>query len=478
MKNIKTIKNRRIYGEHLTPIKIFKDFILPMIKDKIREYRWVDLFAGEGNLILPILDLIPKNERIEFFKEHIFLFDVQEIMIKKAIQHSINYGIPEEIAKQNILHKDTIKEYPKFILDSDLPVYHITNPPYLYIGYIVKKQKDGGQCAENLEYFKNENEGYQDLYQLCLMNDLRNKLDKMIYIIPSNFLFGLSSSNKIRDDFLKHYNIEKVIIFEKDIFEHTGVNVVICFFDKKEIIKNEILSFEGIKFRNEKNGGKETKQKIYTLNPKNHYRAGNEIADFVDEYKALKPLKINYYLTLEEIEENKGKYVINTIDANDFNGKEYEKKTIYTNEQYYAKITNNILFVRTVDTGSMRGRAGLYVIKEVFNIDGILVTKAKYRTHPIQIFIEPQITLEEQILLKEYFNLILEYFRELTDSEFLTTYKYSNSSEYTRKYLGLLQVRKIMQTFPILTLDDSEKEQFKNLIDNKNIDNLIVFLTK
>ncbi len=89
---------------------------------------------------------------------------------------------------------DTIKNYPRFILDGDLPVYHITNPPYLYIGYIVKHE----ETRKYLDYFKGENRGYQDLYQLALMNDLRNGIKKMIYIIPSNFLFGFSVSNNIR----------------------------------------------------------------------------------------------------------------------------------------------------------------------------------------------------------------------------------------------------------------------------------------
>jgi len=47
---------------------------------------WVDLFAGEGNLILPILELVPPSERTEFFRRHIFLFDVRRKMVKKAIR--------------------------------------------------------------------------------------------------------------------------------------------------------------------------------------------------------------------------------------------------------------------------------------------------------------------------------------------------------------------------------------------------------
>ncbi|MEN6295667.1 MAG: SAM-dependent DNA methyltransferase, partial [Chloroherpetonaceae bacterium] len=76
--------------------------------------------------------------------------------------------------------------------------------------------------------------GYQDLYQLGLKNDLKHNLSKMIYIIPSNFLFGYTSSNKIKYDFFKYYSINKAVIFEKEIFEYTGTNVAICFFERKQ----------------------------------------------------------------------------------------------------------------------------------------------------------------------------------------------------------------------------------------------------
>jgi len=460
-------KKRRVYGEHLTPIQVFKEFILPEIKDKLYDYIWIDLFAGKGNLILPILELIPKNERVEFFREHIFLSDIQEELVKQAIQNAVNYGIPKEIAKQNIVQRDTIKDYPKFLLNLELPIYHITNPPYLYIGYIVKHK----ETQKYLQYFKGNNEGYQDLYQLGLINDLYHGIKKMVYIIPSNFLFGFSVSNKIRDDFLKYYIIRKAIIFEKEIFEYTGTNVVICFFERKKEPKHEIFSFEGIKIN------KKIQKKIYTLNPKNHYRAGSDFEEFVNEYQTNKYLKIKYYLTIEEVGKNKGEFEIEVIDANAFNGKEYERIKIYVNKELYNKIESNILFVRTVDTGSLNGRAGLYKIKDVFGVNGILVTKARYRTHPIQIFIEPQLSVEEQTLLMSYFNLILEYFREKTDSEFMTTYKYSNS-EYTRKYLGLSQVKKIVQTFPWLKLTEEERMYFKDLIKNKDVVALISFVKK
>ncbi|MEM3255691.1 MAG: N-6 DNA methylase [Thermoplasmatales archaeon] len=463
----KTMKiKRRTYGEYITPVQIFKKYILPEIKDDLYKYIWVDLFAGEGNLILPILEMIPKNNRIEFFKKHIFLFDVQESLVNKAIDNAVKYGIPQKIAQENIRQRDTIKDYPSFLLDFELPIFHITNPPYLYIGYIVKHP----ETQKYIDYFQGENKGFQDLYQLALVNDLRYSIKKMVYIIPSNFLFGLSVSNKIRNVVLPFYTIRKAIIFEREIFEFTGTNVIICFFERKDIPKNEIISFNGIKINII------AQKRKYILDPENQYRAGSEFEKFVNEYKAIKPLNITYYLTLEEVEKNKGEFEIEVLNVNAFNKTKYEKMKIYVNEKLFNKIKSNILFIRTLDTGTINGRAGLYEIKNVFDTDGILVTKSKYRTQPIQIFIQPSLTIEEQILLKDYFNLLLEYFREKTDSEFMTTYKYSNS-KYTRKYLGLSQVKNLVKTFPYFSLNDNDKIYLRNLIINKNIKKIMKYIS-
>ena len=49
---------KRIYGDFLTPVSIVEKYILPSIESILYDYIWVDMFAGEGNLILPILNKI------------------------------------------------------------------------------------------------------------------------------------------------------------------------------------------------------------------------------------------------------------------------------------------------------------------------------------------------------------------------------------------------------------------------------------
>jgi Hypothetical protein TV0720 len=186
----------------------------------------------------------------------------------------------------------------------------------------------------------------------------------------------------------------------------------------------------------------------------------------------IRELMYAYYLTMDEVEKNRGNRPVSVIDVSIFAGKEYERKTLYVNDKLYERIKSNILFVRTLDTGKQEGRAGLYVVKDVYGVDGILVSKEKYRTHPIQLFFSPSVPVDVQLLLKDYFNMVLEYFRGLTDSEFMTTYKYSGS-EYTRKYLGLSQVKAIIETFPY---ERDKLKELAEIVKNKNAEELVSFI--
>lgn len=435
-------KKRRSLGAHLTSINIFNEYIFPKIKDSLNDYVFVDLYCGEGNLVLPILEAVPKEKRISFFRENIFLFDIQKEMVEKSIQNAITYGIPKNIAEKNILQQDTLKKFPESLHKLTKPIFHITNPPYLYLGYIGKHEGMEAQSS----YFENDNKGYQDLYQIALINDLRNGLKKMIYIIPSNFLFGAVISNKIRTDFLPQYKINEAIIFEKKIFEFTGTNVMICFFEKNEKM-NSVIEFDAIKINSK------TIKRHYVLTKKNNFRGGDYFEEYVKTHQTVNPFETKYYLKEKDLDKNKGTKRVVLLDSKNYTGKEYAQKEFFVNDKMFNQIKANPLFIRTVDTGSDTGRAGLYNIKETFGVDGIFVSGATYRTNPIQVFITPLLKNGDSEKLKEMFNQTLENLRDKTDSEFMTTYKYTNGGgKYIRKYLGLSQAKKLLKTIDLKIL--------------------------
>ncbi|MEO0250319.1 MAG: SAM-dependent DNA methyltransferase, partial [candidate division WOR-3 bacterium] len=91
-------------------------------------------------------------------------------------------------------------------------------------------------------------------------------------------------------------------------------------------------------------------------------------------YRAKHPLKVEYYLYRETVERHSGTLPLKVVDANEFDGKEYRQYRVCVDELLHQKVRANPLFVRTLDTGALEGRAGLYLIPEVFHADGILVS--------------------------------------------------------------------------------------------------------
>jgi hypothetical protein len=270
-------------------------------------------------------------------------------------------------------------------------------------------------------------------------------------------------------DTLDAYTIRKAYLFEQSLFDHTGVHVMIAFFERKPYACREVQAFEAVKVNHT------AWARRYRLSPKWHYRAGSEFEEFTTLYRAARPLKVRYYLHWETVQQHAGAYPLRLVDANDFSGKGYRVLEVGVDAALYEYVKANPLFVRTLDTGSADGRAGLYFIPEVFGADGIVVTKATYRTHPIQVFIEPRLPLDDLRLLRDYFNLLLEHLRTLTDSEFMTTYKYSESA-YTRKYLGLSQAKALIETFPHLELSDKEREWLRTLVYSADAEGVVEFL--
>lgn len=443
--------HRRANGVHYTPTKIFEEHIYPKIKDSLWDYCWIDLYCGEGNLLFPILGHIPEEKRNEFFAEHICMFDIDPHSIEKCIKRAVELGILEKLARERITCRDTLANFPK--VKSKYQLFHVTNPPYLYLGYISKHP----ETKKHLQYFQGNNEGLQDLYQIALANDFRAGIGRMIYIIPSNFLFGDSASNKIRKVIYPQYNLKHAVVFEKKIFEETGTNVMIGFFEKKNSASNDVQEIEITKINSEI-----IKKKI-VVSQKNGWRTGGLFAEYMEKLPKNK-LKVSFYLLMKDVKKNTGNTLIVLIDSSSYSGSDYKKIEARVAGEFAEKIRQNTLWIRTVDTGSDDGKAGFYDIHESFSADGIVVgNDFTYRTSPIQVFFEPEMPKEKLQFAKIWANCLLNYLREKTDGEFMTTYKYSQS-KYTRKYLGLKQAKALLKTCPIC-LEGAQIEKIKALLE-------------
>jgi len=423
------------YGLFLTPVEVFNKYIYDYIKDKTNDYVFVDFFCGSGNLVLPILDHISPAQRNEYFKNHIFLFDILQSQVEIAIKNAVNLGVNETTARQNIKVRDTIKDYPKELVEKfGGKLFHITNPPYGNVHFIGRSE-----YKESMKYFTGRYENFQDLYQLALINDFDNELKNMIYIIPTNFINGDASSNKIRNEFFTKYTIKNAISFEKQIFEETGLTTSIFFFERIEKQLDEIT------FINKKIGYNYEKDVETTLVKKYNYRNGWQALEWIKNHTKSDGLEADFKLKMKEVEENK-----DDIKASFYipNSEEYKEFSI--NQILYDKLKSNPFYIRIVDGGSKEKKAGLYPIEDL-KCDGI-ISADLHRISAMQIFLKQNLSKEQINKLIDLFNKRLSYLRELTDSDFLLTFQTPYGNGYIKKYLSIKQAKEILKTISLSDL--------------------------
>ena len=298
---------------------------------KIPEYVKVivEPFAGEGDLINFI-----QNENI---KNECYDIDPKKEFINK---------------------RDTLKNPPlydnKFVL---------TNPPFL----ARNKSKD-----KSIFDLYNEN----DLYKCFIKSFINTNIQGGILIIPLNFWCSIRINDiKLRETFLKNFNIIQMNIFEERVFDDTSYTTCSFIFElKKSNIPNIICTILPSK-----------KNINICLNKTNNFTIGGEI------YNLNKNKKIKVERATKSNEKSEG-------------------------------LTNILL--KCIDD-NIDSKIRLSIVKDTDRyIDNTpKLTARSYAT----LIITPKISLEKQQNIVEKFNIYLDEHREKYNSLFLTNYRESNS---------------------------------------------------
>jgi len=302
-----------------------------------------------------ILSDFKQPECIEIIEPFAGNSDLLNFLSDKSKYKIYKYDI--EPKDSETIKQDTLLEPPEF--DKK---YVITNPPYL---------------ARNKNINKEIYDKYEvnDYYKAFIKIIIKNKVEGGILILPLNFFCS------IRD--LNEYNIDKINIFEEQVFNDTEYS---------------ICSFQFAKFHNKKN-----KYIIPTIifpnkelinlsfNETNNYSIGGELYN----------LKINDNIKIYRAIEN----------------------NIYPEKQNY-------ILLRAIDNNE-NDKIRLELIKEIY------YRKESSRTLAT-IILAPEITIEEQEKLVINFNKLLEIFRKKYHSLFLTNYRESNSIARKRISFGFV----------------------------------------
>lgn len=253
------------------------------------------------------------------YEDFIKQYDKSKIIYEPCCGNGdiINYLLNNEFLNidiSNIKYYDIINQSYKNVIIQDTIInpldynnsYIITNPPFLAKNKMNKEMKD------KYKDLKICNDLFE-LYILQLLNcecsgDLLNLLGSInqpgllgsggILILPSNFLF--SYSNKLRQQFIKKYEIKTLKIYEKQIFNDTTSSVIVFDFFLRNNNNFNINTYLLSKDKTEnfiielsQNNNFSYGEEIY----KEKYKSDLNIIRFTDE----KLIKDGYYLSNIEI---------------------------------------------------------------------------------------------------------------------------------------------------------------------------------
>ena len=332
--------NKKKYGQFYTTNA---EYIINDLVDIIpNDATIVDPFVGNGDLI----------NYIEYKKDKImdkFLLDIDPKIDNTIVQDTL---------------LNPLDYTNKWI---------ITNPPYL---------------ARN----KNKDKVLYDMYNL---NDYYKIALKTIIgceggviIIPLNFFSD--KDRKIRNTFLSKYKIEKLYIFEEQVFDDTSYTVCSFSFTKNE---NNEQNINTTYFPSKKNTS-------ILIRESNDYLFGDGFFDVINHKNKLKIKRLTDDMKLTP---------------------------------------NSNLFLRAIDTGTMDGRISLSVNKNYFygkNTDRTFATIVLPDEYS-------NLSLESHEKLCIRFNEILNHHRDKYNSLFLTNFRNSTKA-YSRKRIGFDMAYKLI----------------------------------
>jgi len=297
---------------------------------------------------------------------------------KQPIENVLEYDIdPKNSA---IIGRDTLLDPPDYS-----GYYIITNPPYL------ARNKCTVKAVFN-KYAEN------DLYKCFLRILITNQCVGGIIIIPLNFFSSIRKIDiELRRDFMNVYTIEKMRIFEEQVFDDTSYTVCVVQFNNQnngtsvDAIQNIPIEFYPKKIT-----------KMMDLCPENLYTFGGHIHCLTE----------NNSIKIERLTRNN-----------------IHKK-------------NSNLQLKCIDD-SNNSRLGIYYVE---NDDDLFVDETEnlsaraYAT----LIIEPALNIDEQKALVVQFNDFINHNRDKYNSLFLTNYRESKNG-FARKRISMSHAYNIIK---------------------------------
>jgi hypothetical protein len=310
------------------------------------------------------------------------------------------------VDNKNVFFNDSIRSPKNY-------TFVCTNPPYLH------KNKASKEIKKT--FFSGKNSVFEDLYHISIYSTLH--CDEGILIVPLNFLCA-ENSRKIRELFFEKFEILRLNIFSRQVFDDTTYNVISFYFRKKQ--------HPSTKNRIETTLYPENTKILLTLEKSSGWQFGGK---FLHTIRHTKNTLGIFRLTEDYL--TSGKCEVEIALQNIKN-----KKILQIGTSIKKMIEKNILFLRAID--SKNGKKIQIEDIRTYHIAG-LVGKSTSRNMAHLIF-EKELSIDEQLELMKCFNETLSANREKYFSFFLTNFRDNNrkriSFDFTYKLLNFLYYEK------------------------------------
>lgn len=288
-----------------------------------------------------------------------------------------------------------------------------TNPPYLH--------KNKASATIKDKFFTGENSVFEDLYQVSIKSLL--SCDEGIIIVPLNFLCA-QNSQRIRNLFFIKFEIIKLNIFTRQVFNDTTYNVIAFYFRKKSDSSNKNIVLTSI--------FPEGRKIELVFEKKFGWQYGG---DFIDKIQKTKNELGIFRLTSDFIASGDCETEIALQNIKD-------RRVYKTSREFKKKLENNILFLRAID--SKNGKK--IQLEDIRNYKIAGLAGKNTSRNMAHLLFKQEISINEQIELMEIFNDRLTQNRAKYNSFFLTNFRDNNrkriSFDLAYKLLNLIYYEK------------------------------------
>lgn len=260
--------SNKVSGQYFTPRPLTKAMV--EVTDPSPGDSIMDPAAGTNGFILECHDYImSNNEPHEVEESNYHSKETRDKSYRLGLLNYMMHGInPGAVDARRT---NTLAKKGRYQREHDLV---ITNPPFG--SGVSKKYNNSVNSSIEFQFMK-------------VIMDMVKEGGKVATVVPEGVLFN-SAAYDIREELLNHFDIDTILALPKDLFEETGVDTNVIFFEKDSDGTDEFWFYDG-------------RTDYESIKKSNPLKYGKNFGDFVNNWDTREESENYFKVDSEEIDE-------------------------------------------------------------------------------------------------------------------------------------------------------------------------------